>query len=155
VAPLYGGEGGVRERLARAEPGAVSYAQGKEPPLVPAYAPGDDHAGMSMAMGYYASPERGNVPTWRNEMSELTWAHWLTYDAFAAAAGVQVPTLFVHSENAVLPNNVRSVTDRLGDLATLDWTDGEQTDFYDVPEQVDHAVDAAIAHFDRTLRSKR
>ncbi len=64
-------------------------------------------------------------------------------------------TLTVHSENAVLPNNVRTLADRLGGLASMDWTDCAQTDFYDVPEHVDHAVDVALAHFDRTLRSNR
>lgn len=146
VAGFYGGADGVAERLSRAEAATRDVLDGKEPRLVPAYAPGDDRAGMAMEMDYYANPDRGAVPTWRNEMSELSWGHWLTYDAFASLPGVRVPSLFVHSQDAVLPDNVRRVADQLGDLATLAWTEGAQTDFYDRPDQVGYAVDAATRH---------
>lgn len=146
VAAFYGKEDGVTERLSRAEAAAHAVSDGEEPRLAPAYAPGDDQAGMAFEMDYYANPDRGAVPTWRNEMSELTWGHWLTFDAFASVPGVRVPSLFVHSDDAVLPGNVRKIADKLGDLATLAWTEGEQTDFYDRPAQVDYAVDAAARH---------
>ena len=66
-----------------------------------------------------------------------------------AAARVRTPSLFVHSDDAVLPDNVRAVAEQLGDLATVVWTEGEQTDFYDRPAQVDAAVAAAVERFDR------
>lgn len=91
VAPFYGGGDGVAERLRRSTIASRTFAESGDLSLVPAYGPGDDTAGMSMEMDYYASPERGNVPQWRNEMSEMSWAHWLQYDAFAAAEGVRVP----------------------------------------------------------------
>lgn len=149
VAPFYGGGDGVRERLGRAAAAATAYTASGDLSLVPAYAAGDDRAGMSMEMDYYANSERGNIPAWRNEMSELSWAHWLTYDGLAPAQHVQTPTLLVHSETAVLPDNVRTVADRLGTAATVEWLDGEQTDFYDQPVQVDAAVAAAVRHLDR------
>ncbi|MBA3295148.1 MAG: lysophospholipase [Geodermatophilaceae bacterium] len=147
VAPFYGGGDGVAERLRRSTIASRTFAESGDLSLVPAYGPGDDTAGMSMEMDYYASPERGNVPQWRNEMSEMSWAHWLQYDAFAAAEGVRVPSLFVHSDDAVLPDNVRRLADELGELATVSWTDGAQTDFYDQRQQVDHAITAAVNHF--------
>ncbi|GAB3894846.1 hypothetical protein GCM10029964_073880 [Kibdelosporangium lantanae] len=147
VAGFYGGEDGVAERLSRAEAATHAVSNGEAPRLAPAYGPGDDRAGMAFEMDYYANPDRGAVPTWRNEMSELTWAHWLTFDAFAALPGVRVPSLFVHSDGAVFPDKVREIADKLGDLATLAWTEGAQTDFYDQPDQVDFAVDAAVRHF--------
>ena len=149
VAPFYGGEEGVRDRLERAGAAAAKFAATGELSLVPAYAPQDDRAGMSMEMGYYSSPDRGNVPQWRNEMSELSWAHWLQFDGLSPAARVRTPSLFVHSDDAVLPDKVRAVAEQLGDLATVVWTEGEQTDFYDRPAQVDAAVAAAVEHFDR------
>jgi len=95
VAPFYGGDDGVAERLQRAEAASQSHLAGTAPSLVPAYAPDDDRAGMTMTMDYYSNPLRGGVPEWRNEMDESTWAHWLTYDAFAAVPAVRVPCLFV------------------------------------------------------------
>jgi hypothetical protein len=33
---------------------------------------------MFLDKDYYATPARGNVPAWTNEMAEITWHHWLT-----------------------------------------------------------------------------
>lgn len=151
VAPFYGGDEGVADRLARADLATSSELDGSAAKLVPAYAPGDDRAGMTLEMDYYANPARGAVPSWRNEMDEISWSHWLTFDAFAAVPDVRVPCLFVHSDNAVLPDNVKAIAEGLGDLATLDWTEGEQTDFYDQHDQVGYAVDAAVRHFGATI----
>ena len=147
VAPFYGGAEGVEEKLDRASRAAARFARTGELTMVPAYGPGDPTAGMSMELDYYADPDRGAVDAWDNRMSEMTWAHWLTFDAFAALPRVRVPTLLVHSEDAVLPDNVRRVADGLGAAASTVWAEGAQTDFYDRPAQVDRAVDAAVDHF--------
>jgi uncharacterized protein len=51
----------------------------------------------------------------------------------------------------VLPDNARSVHDRLAGPKSLVWTDGAQTDFYDRPAQVSAAVEAVDEHFRDTL----
>ena len=58
---------------------------------------------------------------------------------------VQVPTLIVHSDGSVFPDNARLVHRRLRGKKELLWTDGNQTDFYDQPTQVGLAVEAADA----------
>ncbi|MCA2216563.1 alpha/beta hydrolase [Jidongwangia harbinensis] len=151
VAPFYGGADGVADRLARAGAAARTYAETGELVTVPAYAAGDPDAAMSVEMDYYANPERGAVPRWRNAMSVLSWQPWLTYDAFAGLPGVSTPTLLVHSDDAVLPDNARRVADGLGRHATTVWAKGAQTDFYDQPAQVDLAVHAVVDHFTGTL----
>lgn len=151
VAPLYGGEKAVDAKLALAGDAAQKYARTGELATVPAYAAGDSDAGMSMEMDYYANPKRGAVPEWRNEMSVLTWQPWLTYDAFAQLPGVTTPTLLVHSDDAVLPDNARRVADGLGRYASIVWGEGAQTDFYDQPAQVDFAVRAVLEHFAAVL----
>jgi uncharacterized protein len=151
VPGLYGGATGVAQRLDRASAAAARYAATGELSTVPAYAPGDDRAGMPMELDYYANPARGAIPAWRNEMTEITWQHWLTFDGLRAAPAVQVPALFVHSDGCVLPDNVRTVAARLGGSAQLAWGDGAQIDFYDQPAQTSFAVDAVDAHLKATL----
>jgi fermentation-respiration switch protein FrsA (DUF1100 family) len=146
VAGFYGGPAGVAERLDRASAAAVRYTTTGELPTVAAYATGDDRAGMFIEMDYYANPTRGAIPLWRNEMTELTWQHWLTYDGLRAAPAVAVPSLFVHSDGCVFPDNVRTVASRLTGPVELAWGDGEQTDFYDRPAQTAYALDAVEAH---------
>jgi hypothetical protein len=106
---------------------------------------------MFLDMDYYANPARGNVPTWINEMAEMTWHHWLTFDGLSAAASVSTPTMLVHSDGSVLPDNVRAVARNLRGPADIIWGEGSQTDFYDQPAQVRFAVDAVDAHFQKTL----
>ncbi|HEY0576127.1 MAG TPA: lysophospholipase [Pseudonocardia sp.] len=151
VAPFYGGAEGVAARLDRAQQALLTYQRSGEVATVPAYRAGDDRAAMFLEMDYYADPSRGAVPTWRNEMAELSWAHWLTFDGLSAAAEVSAPTLLVHSDDSVLPDNLREVAGRLAGRAELVWGKGSQTDFYDQDGQVEFAVEAADQHFRATL----
>ncbi len=151
VAPFYGGAPGVSTRLERARAALTRFEETGEVVTVPAYENGNDRAGMFFELDYYASSERGAVPTWQNEMAELSWLYWLTFDGLSGAGAVTTPSLFVHGDDCVLPDNVRAVHGSLAGPADLLWTDGGQLDFYDQPEQVGVAVDAAAEHFERTL----
>jgi fermentation-respiration switch protein FrsA (DUF1100 family) len=151
VAPFYGGPEGVALRIDRARSALDEYLSTGQVRTVPAYENGNDRAGMFFELDYYASPARGAVPSWTNAMAELSWLYWLTFDGLSAAPRVSVPALFVHGDGCVLPGNVKALRDRLAGPAELVWTEGSQTDFYDQPEQVSVAVDAADRHFRRTL----
>ena len=152
VAPFYGGPEGVRLRLERASLALDRYQRSREVVTVPAYEAGNDRAGMFFELDYYADPGRGAVPAWRNEMAEFSWLYWLGFDGLSVAPAVTAPVLFVHGDQCVLPGNVKALRDQLAGPAELVWADGTQTDFYDQPEQVSVAVEAAEAHFRRTLR---
>jgi fermentation-respiration switch protein FrsA (DUF1100 family) len=151
VAPFYGGAEGVAMRLDRGRSALDKYLGTGEVRTVPAYENGNDRAGMFFELDYYASPGRGAVPAWTNAMAEFSWLYWLTFDGLSAAPRVSVPTLLVHSDDCVLPGNVKTVRDRLAGPSELVWAHGGQTDFYDQPDQVSLAVDAADRHFRRTL----
>ncbi len=62
-----------------------------------------------------------------------------------------MPTLLVHSDDSVLPDNARKVYDELAGPKQLVWSEGQQIDFYDQPKQVAVAVDAADEHFRSSL----
>lgn len=145
VAPLYGGEAGVADRLARADAALERYLATGEVVTVPAYDPDDERAAMAFELPYYAEADRGAVPAWTNAMAEMSWRPWLTFDGLAAAAAVRTPTLFVHGDDCMLPDNVRKIAATVG--ADTEWLTGQQIDFYDQPAQVDAAVAAADAHF--------
>ncbi|HEY8474352.1 MAG TPA: alpha/beta fold hydrolase [Natronosporangium sp.] len=147
VAPFYGGTDGVAERLRRAQAATEQFLRTGELRTVPAYDPGNQLAGMFLELDYYGNPARGAVPQWRNEMAELSWLPWLTFDGLAAAERVTVPTLFVHSDGCVFPDHIRALEKRLAGPVTVAWGEGTQIDFYDQPAQVDFAVSAVDDHF--------
>lgn len=146
IAPFYGGEEGVRMRLLRGAEALDAYQATGEVRTVPAYRQDDDRAGMFLPLDYYAANDRGAVTEWSNAMAELSWLYWLTFDGMRGAESVSTPTLFVHSDESVLPDNVRAVAGRMP-RATTAWGQGAQIDFYDQEPQVRFAVDAAVDHF--------
>ena len=151
VAPFYGGEAGTGMRLDRARQAFEEYAASRTVTMVPAYRAGDDRAAMFREMDYYANPRRGAVPEWKNEMAEMSWLYWLTFDGLRAARAVDVPTVMVHADGCVLPDNAKAVLAALRGPKRLEWRDGSQIDYYDQPAQVNTAVEIVDEHFRDTL----
>ena len=46
-------------------------------------------------------------------MAEPSWLSWLRFDGLAPAPSVTTPTLLVHSDGCVLPDNAKAVHARL------------------------------------------
>lgn len=151
IAPFYDGREGVARRMALAAADVEAYLQAQPRTLAPAYAPGDERAGMHFDLDYYSNPSRGLIPAWRNEMALMSWAHWLTFDGIAAASSVRTPTLMVHGDGCALPDNAKRVYAQLAGPKHLEWQSGQQVDFYDQPECVDPAVAAIDAWFKQHL----
>jgi dienelactone hydrolase len=152
VTPFYGGAAGVALRLTRAREALERFRRDGTLSMVPAYDPGNDRAGMYFELDYYGNPARGALPSWKNQMSELSWLHWLAYDGLSPAASVAAPTLLIHSDGCALPDNARLVHARLAGKKRLAWLDGTQSDYYDQPQQVNAALEHVCAWFEETLR---
>jgi uncharacterized protein len=151
VAPFYGNAEGMTLRLERAQAAVERYLRTGEIATVPAYDHGNDRAGMFAEMDYYGNQSRGAIPEWRNEMAEMSWQSWLTFDGLSPASSVTVPSLFVHSDGCVFPEHIETLRSRMRGPVEVVWGEGAQTDFYDQPAQVAFAVDALEPHFRTTL----
>ena len=154
VAGFYGGEQGVSRRVGYAGEDVDAYIASRPRTMVPAYAPGEERAGMHFELGYYADPARGAVEAWKNEMAPMSWTHWLGFDGITVASSNRTPSLMVHGPGCALPDNARTVYERWAGEKRLEWMEGRQIDFYDQPAQVDAAVAAVDAWF-ATHLSKR
>ena len=151
VAPFYGGPAGIADRIGRATEAIARYRETGDLSLVPAYDEGNEQAGMFIHMDYYASPARGRLPAWDNTMSEISWLYWLTFDGLGAGRRLELPTLFVHGDECALPENLKQVHAGARGPKELVWQPGFQVDFYDRPDLVGLAVEAADAHYRRYL----
>jgi fermentation-respiration switch protein FrsA (DUF1100 family) len=151
VAPFYGGPDGTKLRLDRAAAALETFAASGTVVTVPAYRAGDDRAGMFFELDYYASAGRGAIPAWKNEMAEMSWLFWLTFDGLRAAGEVSVPVAMVHGDGCVLPDNARAVYAALRGPKRLEWTAGSQIDFYDQAPQVTRALEVVVPHFRESL----
>lgn len=153
IAPFYGGDAGVGLRLGRARDAFERYIREGHVSVSPAYREGDDRAGMHFRLDYYAQKDRGAIPEWKNEMADMTWLCWLSYDGLSAADRVSTPSLFVHSDAAAFPPHLKQVHARVNGPKKLVWAPGTQIDFYDQPDAVGAAIATATEWFDETLRT--
>jgi fermentation-respiration switch protein FrsA (DUF1100 family) len=137
---LYGGEDRVRRLIEDSREIAASDTV----EYVQTYGPTGSGAAHEGDFDYYMNPQRGAIPAWSNRLAVRSWDAWLNFDPVASAAEVKAPTLLIHSEAAALPDQARKVHARLpGDNKQLVWMPGGHFDFYDDPETISAAVDAA------------
>lgn len=100
---------------------------------------------------YYTNPERGAIAEYDNRFPIMAWEEWLTFDALAAADGIDLPYLMIHGDQMALPENARAFYTDVEGSKSLEWLDGLQMDYYDQSELVSNAADLAAEHFNQTL----
>ena len=54
---------------------------------------------------YYTNPDRGAIAEYDNRFPIMAWEKWLTFDALAAADGIDIPFLMLHGDQMALPEN--------------------------------------------------
>jgi fermentation-respiration switch protein FrsA (DUF1100 family) len=101
---------------------------------------------------YYTNPERGAIPEYDNRFPLMAWEEWLTFDALAAADGIDVPYLMVHGDQMALPDNAQAFYAEVGSPKAMEWVEGLQMDYYEQPQLIDNAADSVADHFKQTLR---
>jgi fermentation-respiration switch protein FrsA (DUF1100 family) len=144
VREVYGGENGVRARLAAADAAERRARESGTVDAVPAASSTDPSAAMywpALFLDYYLNPRRGAVPQWRNRLAAASWRPWLTFDGPSLAAGVRAPTLIVHSEAAAIPAGARRFEERLRVPHESVWLENRnQFRFYDDAETIDDVM---------------
>lgn len=151
VREVYGGEGGVSQRLARARAARERQEAGGPTEYVPAASATDPDAAMYGAFDYYLDPARGAIPRWTNRFAVTAWEEWLEFDAMAAAPRIAAPTLMVHSRAGAIPRGAERFASRMPTPPRLVWTTGTQFDFYDREPNVTFSAAHAVEHLRRTL----
>ncbi|MDY6937286.1 MAG: alpha/beta hydrolase [Cyanobacteriota bacterium] len=101
---------------------------------------------------YYTNPDRGAIAQYDNRFPVMAWEEWLTFDALAAADGIDVPFFMLHGDDMALPDNARAFYENVDAPKSIAWVEGLQMDYYDRPELVSDAASQVAEHFDRTLR---
>lgn len=150
---FYGGAEGVKRRIDLATAAMSKFQQDGQMDYVPAYDPNDQNAAMFFEVDYYADPKRGAVPQWKNLFAIASWLEWLQLKAIdGIAEKITSPTLFIHSDNSVLPDNVRRFYSLVKGPKEMYWSaQGTQTDYYDQQPYVSKAAQIAAVHFRNTL----
>lgn len=148
VDAVYGGRESVENLIKAGREAAAA----EKPVLMEAASAENEHALMYQAP-YYTESERGLIPEYDNKFNVASWEGWLTYDALITAETQDTPILMVHSEAAAIPQGAKEYARRMGDNARFIWLENvSQFDFYDRPDAVKAAVDAAARHFNSNMK---
>jgi fermentation-respiration switch protein FrsA (DUF1100 family) len=154
VEQVYGGAEGVAKLVATSKEAEASEKAGK--PQVIVAASTTDQSSLMYQIPYYTEAGRGLVPEYDNKFNLASWEPWLTYDSVAVASRLAKPVLIVHSEAAAVPEGAHAFFSLLeGDASELWLENVSQFDFYDRPDAVTRAADAAAEHFARINRGSR
>ena len=122
--------------------------------MIPAVAAdgGDVAMPLREAFEYYGT-SRGAVANYVNGFAVQSMAYTPTFDALGAAPAIKVPTLMVHSENALAPALARSFFAGLHTPPRDEvWVESTgQIDFYDNPAIIAQAADRIESWFKKHL----
>ncbi|KAB8332283.1 alpha/beta hydrolase [Scytonema tolypothrichoides VB-61278] len=146
---VYGGEKAVQEKIKTAQVTRAKFEQTGKAEYVPAASATNRQAAMYGNIDYYLNPKRGAISQWANEFAVMSWAEWLTFNAMPQAKQIKVPTLFVHSEKAAIPDGARQFFAAIPtNNKNFVWLENRtQFDFYDEESTVNKAVSEAVKHF--------
>jgi hypothetical protein len=149
---FYGGEEGVKAKIKQAKDAKLKFAETGEVDYVPTVSKSDPTAAMG-DFDYYLNADRGGLPEWSaDKFAVMGWEDWLTFNPMPIAKKVNVPTLMIHSEEAVLPDYTkRFFNDIPVGNKVLYMTKGSQFDFYDNQVQVKESVATISGFFKRNL----
>jgi fermentation-respiration switch protein FrsA (DUF1100 family) len=150
---FYGGHEGVQARIRQAREAKRIFAQTGEVAYIPAISKTDPNAAMVGDFDYYLNADRGAVPQWSaDKFAVMSWEDWLTFNPMSVARNIEVPTLMIHSDGAVLAGYAKQFyNDIPHNDKVLHWTEGTQFDFYDQPALVAEAVTAMSVFFKNHL----
>jgi uncharacterized protein len=120
---------------------------------IPAVAPSGGDVGMPLREAYefYGTP-RGAVPNYVNGFAVQSFAYTTSFDANGVSRSIKVPTLVVHSENALSPPLARKFIAGLAGPHEELWLRSiGQIDFYDDPQLIAQSADAVTQFFRSTV----
>lgn len=103
---------------------------------------------LDEAFAYYGT-SRGERPGYVNSFAVQSRAYTIPFDVLGAAPSIKVPTMIVHSDNALAPSLVRSFIAALPRPPRVLWLESTgQIDFYDNPRLIEAATEGIASFFD-------
>jgi dienelactone hydrolase len=153
VNTVYGGEEAIQEKIKISEAARKQFEKTGKAEIVPAASKTNSKAPMFGEVPYYTDPQRGAIPQWDNEFAVMSWKEWLTFNPMPKAQNINVPTLFVHSEKAAIPDGARQFFQNIPtNNKKFVWLENRaQFDFYDQENTVNESVSNVVNHLQSTL----
>jgi fermentation-respiration switch protein FrsA (DUF1100 family) len=142
--------------IKRAEEAEKTWKATGKAETIPAVAAGHGDVAMPLdeAFEYYGTA-RGAVPNYVNGFAVQSRLHTLPFDVQQRAPQIAIPTLIVHSENALAPALAHAFFAALRAEKEELWVNSEgQIDFYDDSKLIGQAADRIASFFNRMSETR-
>ncbi len=157
---FYGGEEGVKTKIEAAQIAKKLYAEKGIVEYIPTISTEDDTAAMYGPYDYYLNPERGAVKEWSaDKFAVMSWEDWLITDPMPTATALNVPTLMIHSDGAVLPQYTKNYFKKIATTdKKLHWMETtlespyHQFNYYDQEAEISESVAEATKWFQQKIK---
>ncbi|HEU4470700.1 MAG TPA: alpha/beta hydrolase [Flavisolibacter sp.] len=149
------GEDGYKTLLNRAISSRQNYRQtGEVEYMVNVSDKGGDLAMPGQEAFDYYGTKRSYSPGWVNRSTTMSFEHFLQFNAIDAAQELSVPTLIIHSDNALVPEEgAKTFYRNLKGKKDLYWMSSiNHIAFYDQADLVKEAAVKTIEWFEKNLR---
>lgn len=153
VNQVYGGKATVQKLIATGRTAKTNFQENGQIDYILATSKTDKTAVMYGDIDYYQNPQRGAISQWSNQFAVASWAEWLTFNPMPVARKIKVPTLFIHSETAAIPDGARQFFAAIpAKNKQMNWLPKRtQFDFYDQPATVNQSVTLIATHLRLSL----
>ena len=122
-----------------------------EAETIPAVGPDNGDVAMPLTEAYeYYGTKRGAVANYVNGFAVQSRAYTLPFDVQVLAASFHVPTIMIHSDNALMPALAKRFYETLPGVKEQCWLQSKgQIDFYDDPRLIEPSADRVARFFER------
>jgi uncharacterized protein len=153
VENVYGGKSKVQNLIAVGKAAKTKFDRTGKADYVLATSKTDKTAVMYGDIDYYQNPSRGAVSQWSNQFALASWAEWLTFNPMPVAKQIKVPTLFIHSEKAAIPQGASQFFAAIPVRnKQINWLPNRtQFDFYDQEQTVNESISLIASRLKKTL----
>jgi uncharacterized protein len=145
----------ARSSLERAQAAERRWRETGIAETIPAVAADNGDVAMALdeAFAYYGT-SRGAVPNYVNGFAVQSRVHTMAFDALGAAHLIKVPTVLLHSENALAPALARCFQADLDDARIIWLPSLGQIDFYDDKGLIAQGADAVVEFLATRLNTR-
>ena len=157
---FYGGEEGVKAKVSEARSAREKFISTGEIEYIKTISTEDKTAAMYGPYDYYINPKRGAIKEWSSDkFAVMSWDKWLEFNPRRSAKNLEVPTMMIHSDGAVLPDYTKKYYEEIKTSdKELIWVETElgspmhQFNFYDQDAEVELTVKNGSRWFNDKLK---
>ena len=141
---VYGGESGIKSKYEHSRIAKEQFRKSGNIDYIDAASVNSSDTPIITGDNYYFDNGRGNVKEWSNKFATMSWEELLNFDPFKCNIKIDIPILFISSENCFFQENMKeffkNIRSSLKRYYLKGTDDLDQSAYYDDPVYINEDV---------------